>query len=159
MVAGNLLGKIGNVLNLRGWNGLGGWLLHVGLPLLLGLVLAGLVCRRAWQSARRLWRRLAGRPAGAARRARPRVEFYRRFEALLARRGLVRGHGQTPREFAAAAAVLSKGSEKTPDPFSVVVEAFYRVRFGGLPLDNPQREAVEHELAELELLVTGRKPA
>ena len=35
-------------------------------------------------------------------------------------------------------------------PPGPLVEAFYRVRFGGLPLDNPEREAVEHGLAELE---------
>ena len=112
----SVLGKIGNALNLRRWNGLGGWLLQVGLPLLVGLVLAGLACRRAWQSARRLWRRLAGRPAGSARRARPRVEFYRRFEALLARQGLVRSAGQTPREFAAAA-FSAQAEKRLPTPF------------------------------------------
>ena len=38
-----------------------------------------------------------------------------------------------------------------------VVDAFYRVRFGGLPLDNPQREAVEHGLAELEHVAVPRR--
>ena len=38
-----------------------------------------------------------------------------------------------------------------------MVDAFYRVRFGGLPLDNPQREAVEHGLAELEHAASPRE--
>ena len=40
----------------------------------------------------------AGRPAAAAQ-----IEFYRRFETLLARQGILRAPGQTQREFAAAA--------------------------------------------------------
>ena len=31
-----------------------------------------------------------------------------------------------------------------------IVDAFYRVRFGGHALDNPEADAVEHALVELE---------
>ena len=134
--------------NLSRWNGLGGWLLHVGLP-----------C--CWRGAGRLAggpRPVAtgaatlaasfpvGRPA-PARRLRPRIEFYRRFQGLLARQGLVRAAGQTPRELARRAAeriVTDTGRQDLAAVPGRIVDAFYRVRFGGLPLDNPHREAVEH---------------
>jgi hypothetical protein len=147
-----LLDKTADVLNVSRWNGLGAWLLHVALPLAVVLLAAGLIFRRLWRSGRRLWQRLAGRSAAPRRRARPRVEFYRRFEALVARRGLVRAPGQTPREFAVVVAANLRTNALADLP-GQVVEAFYRVRFGGLPLDNPQQEAVEHGLAEMEQAV------
>ncbi len=140
-------------MNLSRWNGLGGWLLHVGLPLLLGALLAGWLGRGLRRRGRQLWRRLSGRVAAPARCTRPRIEFYRRFEGLLARQGLVRAAGQTPRELARLAAeriVTDTGRQDLAAVPGRIVDAFYRVRFGGLPLDNPRREAVEHGLAELE---------
>ncbi len=77
----------------------------------------------------------------------------------MARQGLRRAAGQTPREFAQAAAEQIVRHTGRPDLAGVpgrVVDAFYRVRFGGLPLDNPQREAVEHGLAELEHVALSR---
>jgi transglutaminase-like putative cysteine protease len=154
-----LLQKIGNLLNVSQWNGIGGWLLHVGGPLLIVLGIMFLAFRRVWRAGRRLWRRMAARAVSRARRERSRVEFYHRFETLLARKGLVRGAGQTPREFARTAAAriatISGRQELALLP-ETVVEAFYRVRFGGLPLDNPQTEAVEHGLAELQLFDVKR---
>ena len=91
------------------------------------------------------------------RRSRPQIEFYRRFEALLARQGMVRRAGQTPRELAVAAAGRLAGQANRPDLASLpgqLVETFYRVRFGGLPLDDAQRKAVECGLAELEKIQT-----
>ncbi len=151
---------VGNLLNLSRWNGIGGWLLHVGLPLLLAAALAGWLGRGLGRRARGLWRRLAGGSGGPARRARPRIEFYRRFELLLARKGLVRAAGQTPREFALLAAdhiAGQGGREQLAAAADLIVDAFYRVRFGGLPLDNPQREAVEHGLAEWEHVAFPRR--
>ncbi len=144
---------LANLLNLSRWDGIGGWLLHVGLPLALILSLAGWIGFGLWRRPERFWGRLAGRAASPARRARPRVEFYRRFEVLLARKGLVRGAGQTPREFARLAAATIVGPAGRQDLAAAadrIVDAFYRVRFGGLPLDNPRREAVEHGLVEWE---------
>ena len=156
---GHKLHGLGGLLNLSRWNGLGGWLLHVGLPLLLGAVLAGWLGRGLWRRGRQLWRRLSGRAAAPARCARPRIEFYRRFEGLLARQGLVRAAGQTPRELARLAAeriVTDTGRQDLAAVPGRIVDAFYRVRFGGLPLDNPRREAVEHGLAELEHVAAAR---
>jgi hypothetical protein len=74
------------------------------------------------------------------------------LENLLARQGLVRPAGQTPREFALSAGVrLSRRAG--PGEWAVwpltVVDAFYQVRFGGRPLDKAQTQAVEHALAKL----------
>jgi transglutaminase-like putative cysteine protease len=79
----------------------------------------------------------------AARAAR--VDFFRRFEKLLARRRFRRRLTQTQREFvfevgrrAGAGALLDR-----------VVEAYYRVRFGGRPLDSEELAAIEKTLEEL----------
>jgi hypothetical protein len=80
------------------------------------------------------------------------VEFYRQLECLLARLGLVRAVGQTQREFAVAAGrrlAETTGQTQLAALPPRVAEAFYQVRFGRLPLDNPRRQAVEQALAEL----------
>jgi transglutaminase-like putative cysteine protease len=158
---GDKLRGAGNLLNLSRWNGLGGWLLHVGLPLLLAAALAGWMARGLWRRGRQRWWRRRDRAAAGARRIRPRIEFYHRFEVVLARQGLVRAAGQTPRELARAAAqriVADTGRQDLAAVPGRIVDAFYHVRFGGLPLDNPRREAVEHGLAELEHVALSRHP-
>jgi hypothetical protein len=87
-----------------------------------------------------------------------RVDFYQRLEQLLARCGLRRAPAQTQREFAAsAAATLSE----PPLQLSVatlpqqVVEAFYRVRFGGATLQREEIEAIESALARLEAALSA----
>jgi hypothetical protein len=87
------------------------------------------------------------------------VPFYRRFEALLAQRGLVRRAGQTQREFAqAAAAVLPDAPDGQPaGPLARrIVEAYYRVRFGRAALDSRQAAAVEQLLVQLQTAVVRR---
>ncbi len=122
-----------------------------------GLVLAAVLAAAGWllaRVARRLWARRSGK--GSPRR-RVEIEFYRRFEALLARRGLARTPGQTQREFAAAAAARLAGlggDGRLAALPGVVVEAFYRVRFGRTPLDNLQTQTVELALAEIAGLPT-----
>ena len=107
-----------------------------------------LLCWIAWRLGNRLWR-LSGAARNTSHGPQIEVEFYRRLEALLANRGLVRRTGQTQREFAdsagsALAAVSGEtGLELMP---LCVAEAFYRVRFGRLPLDNDQAQAVEQAL-------------
>jgi len=125
------------------------WLM---LIILVGLCAAALACWGLWWAGRRLWRRLAGRDASAAAGRAENVEFYRRLEVLLARHGLVRTAGQTQREFAAAAGLRLAAAAGQPRLAGLpcqVADAFYRVRFGRLPLDNPQAQAVEHALMEL----------
>lgn len=81
------------------------------------------------------------------------VGFYFQMETLLARRGLYRPPGETPREFARRAGTelaSTTGQLEVRSLPGLVVEAFYRVRFGHHPLDTDQRQAVEQALLALE---------
>lgn len=113
----------------------------VGLYRLLALVL------------QRLWRHVVEPTARAVLARSPTHEFHRRLEKALAQRGWVRAPGQTALEFAVAAGgELAESVECrrfAPLPRRVV-EALYRVRFGGRSLDSSEAEAVEHALVELE---------
>jgi hypothetical protein len=131
---------------------------QVGLAsivIMLAMVFAYRSLRRAgpWL----LGRFVADRAKAAGRR--PRVEFYRRLEAILARHGLVRDPWQTQREFAAAARVhlaRTSGDGKLAGLPVEIAEAYYRVRFGRQSLDNDQVEAIEQALRQL---VGHRSPA
>ena len=105
-----------------------------------------------WRLGRGLTARWTGyRPRRAIGRG-VEVDFYRRFERLLARRGLVRAAAQTQREFAAAAGVrlaAMTGEARLAALPGLVADAFYRVRFGRTPLDNNQTQAVEQAIQEL----------
>ena len=89
-----------------------------------------------------------------------RVVFYRRFERLLGKLGLARPRGQTQREFAAA--VQGPWDELLPaaEPSSsfpqMVVDAFYRVRFGNEQLDAAEESAIDEGLARLEQQMVRR---
>ena len=92
------------------------------------------------------------RPVPKSRRS-LRIEFYRRLEMVLARHGMKRAATQTQREFALEAAGQLTESPSCRHAASMprrVVEAFYRVRFGGHALDKHEAEAVEHALTRLE---------
>jgi hypothetical protein len=104
--------------------------------------------------------RRAGRADRSARYARTMVQFYRRLEALLARLGLTRLPSQTQREFAREAGAriaASTGQRDLGELPPQIVEAFYRVRFGGMSLDRPQAEAVELALKRLKQTVGSRQ--
>jgi hypothetical protein len=95
------------------------------------------------------------RPAGgrALQRSFMHVVFYERLEALLKRHGLLRSPSQTQREFAAAAGGRLADVPHLQPVAGVprrVAEAFYRVRFGGPPLDSREEQAVEQSLRDLE---------
>ena len=98
------------------------------------------------------WRQPGG-TALATRSRRPVAPaFYRRLESLLGRLPVRRAPGQTAREMAAAAFVrLSRGSPhaEAAELPREIVEAYYRVRFGGAALDSHEQAAIEHALAEL----------
>lgn len=101
----------------------------------------------------RWWRRLRGVGTGSPQAVKRRVEFYRRLEVILARRGWRRPAHTTPQEFAVQAgqllADLPGGASLSSLPARIVA-AFYRVRFGGEALDNFEAEAVEQDLSRLE---------
>ena len=81
------------------------------------------------------------------------VDFYRRFENLLAGAGIMRHRSQTQRELAAeacqrlAARSPAVGIEGLIDR---IVEAFYCVRFGQIVLDEQETKAIEDALKDLE---------
>jgi hypothetical protein len=116
----------------------------------------------------------AGRPA--AQRAI--IEFYCRMEEVLARRGLVRAASQTPHEFAvsiasdlalwggAGASARAHAGHPHPGAESLrriadlprqIVDAFYRARYSGRPLDKAEFRVVETALVELEQAVNGKR--
>lgn len=120
----------------------------------LQLILVGV-----FQMLRRIvaWVRTRRRRAALRRRGIPYVEFYVRLERLLALCGLCRRETQTPGEFAAdSAGVLSADPLiAAAAPLLVpIVEAYYRVRFGGPPLTEAERHALAEELTRLEAIVS-----
>jgi protein-glutamine gamma-glutamyltransferase len=102
------------------------------------------------------WRR---RRASDTRRRRTLVpRFYRRLESLLARLPLRRLPGQTARELADRAAQRLDHARLDADRLlqphiarlpREIVDAYYRVRFGGAALDSHEQAEIEHALAEL----------
>ena len=129
----------------------------IGVTLMLVLAGGGVLAVRIGRS---LWARSTG---NHTRRHGPKVEiaFYRRFESMMARRGLVRAPAQTQHEFAAAAgsrlASLTGESGLAALP-AVIADAFYHIRFGQMPLDNLQTQAVEQALAEIAAVGKRRRP-
>jgi transglutaminase-like putative cysteine protease len=108
--------------------------------------LATWAARRRWPG----WQTRRGREAAALS---SRADFYRRFEKLLARRRLRRLTTQTQREFAAEVASVI-GAAPLLDR---VIEAYYRVRFGGRPLDSEEAAAIEKTLEELGQTLARRR--
>jgi transglutaminase-like putative cysteine protease len=156
----DLYNRISDALRRSGLPGAVAWGLLAAAGLSSAALLAFLTWL-AWRMARKLWRRLCGRPPKGRESRQIEVEFYRRLEALLAARGLVRSAAQTQREFARsagsslAAACGQAGLALLPVR---VAEAFYRVRFGRLPLDNDQQAAVEQALARIAACEVKFKP-
>ncbi len=137
-------------------SGIMGWLFVV--VVLIAVVLVAAVV--GWWLVRglgRLWRRFSG--AGGRRQAgaRSSIEFYHRFEQIVARFGWQRSSGQTPREFArdvgARLAAVSGRGELCVRAVQVA-EAFYRVRFGRHVLDESAAQTVEQALEELGSILT-----
>jgi transglutaminase-like putative cysteine protease len=147
----NLFIRIGSALHLSGLPGAIAWGLLIA-AILTGAALLALLGWVAWRFADKLWRKLSGRPPKQPYGPQIEVEFYRRLETLLAAQGLVRAASQTQREFACLAgsnlAAISGASNMTLLP-ARVADAFYRVRFGRLPLDSTESEAVEQALAQI----------
>ena len=91
-------------------------------------------------------------------RSTPRVLFYDQFEALLARHGMRRSPGQTPREFAVEVGGQMADAAHWQHASSLprrVVDAFYRVRFGAVTLDREEEEAVQQTLDNLKDIMSA----
>ncbi|MEX0937383.1 MAG: DUF3488 and transglutaminase-like domain-containing protein [Pirellulales bacterium] len=128
------------------------------VAMLLCLMLVGMYKSIRWIG--RLLGRLLSRTGDRiAARAVVQVAFNRRMLRLLERHGLKRPAGQTPLEFAMAVSGQFAASPElraaAPLPRQLV-EAFYRVRYGGRPLDKQEAQAVEQALSELEAALTSR---
>ena len=146
------------LLGQRVWQGLhdrlaathrGGWLwLLMAMLGLLGLVGLYVLLRPVL---RRLWRWLAiYAPAG--RGPRRRVEFFDQFESLFARHGMRRLPHQTQREFALASGGQLAETHATRPVAGVprrIVDAYYRVRFGGRDLDSAELLSVQQAISAL----------
>jgi transglutaminase-like putative cysteine protease len=82
------------------------------------------------------------------------VFFYRRLVSLLEAYGLERPPAETPREFARRAAGFlaghGSGNESVADVPPLVVDAYYRIRFGQIDLDPEALHQVENRLDALE---------
>jgi len=134
---------------LRGnWFSWRGGLVAIGMC----LVLVGwyLAMRALWRWFRHWsWRRIET----ARTRRHLEVRFYSRLEQLLRYYGITRLPGETPGELAAAAggqlAAMPESKMVARLPRELV-DAFYRVRFGRVPLEHQELEAVERALTELE---------
>jgi transglutaminase-like putative cysteine protease len=116
---------------------------------LVGLVLIGNGIFWLWRRWTSRWNGSFGEPQ-SRRPVAP--AFYRRLEALLAKLPLRRATGETARELADAAAIrLREGALHTQaaELPREIVEAYYRVRFGGTALDSHEQAAIEHALAAL----------
>ena len=147
-----------HVINPRNWNTeqwfswRGGL---VGSTICLGLVFLYRALRLLYRILRK---RFEARRQRRRQAARVEVHFYRRLGTILAKYGLAKDERQTPREFALAAGEKLAENTETAELATLpgmVIEAFYMVRFGGLPLDKDEREAVEHALARLERARVG----
>lgn len=137
-----------HALNPRNWN-LENWFNWRGGLVTIVVCWLGVLLFRG---ARWLLRRVRQAMRGDGTRGRVHVEFYRRLRVLLARQGLRPHAGQTPREFAEVAG--ARLARRLGDPALAplpgeIVDAFYQVRFGRVPLDNPRHEAVEQALSRL----------
>jgi hypothetical protein len=132
-----------------------------GLP---AVVLIMVLLQIAWRRIMPRWKRRIARYRGQEQRrtAPPTVDFYDRLEVLLAKEGLRRENHQTQRELAACAGGQLADSPAlrgvSPLPRRIV-DAFYRVRFGGRALDNSEAQAVEQALVDLQsALRAARRP-
>ncbi|MHB1035792.1 MAG: transglutaminase TgpA family protein [Pirellulales bacterium] len=121
------------------------------VAMVVSLVLVG-VYRLVASAVRRTAAWVNRRRGRMARGGPARIEFYQRLEDLLARHRMVRPACQTQRNFAVAAGgQLAESAElrRVAHLPRRIADAFYRVRFGGVALDNIEAESVEHALAEL----------
>ena len=117
----------------------------IGIVVLTALFYLGrALIRWGWRWGRGLWK-------SKRNSNRPKVEFYRRLEGILARRGIRRRASETPMEFAVAAE--ARLQDRFADVAAIpreVVAHFYQVRFGRGKLDDGGHALLERLLRSLE---------
>jgi len=104
------------------------------------LVAAGIFVVGVWF----LWPRIRWRTRVAG--GDPALTFYAETLRLLARRGVARALGETPRELAARAAPVVDGAAGA---VAALTDAFCDARYGTRPLDGARRAAVDAALVRL----------
>ena len=116
------------------------------------LLLVGLARLMAWAVHQLLGRLPGSRVENAAGMAG--IQFYRRLLRLLGEYGLERPPAETPQEFARRAAIFlaghGSGTEAVADVPPLVVEAFYRIRFGEHTIREDDFDRVTARLDALE---------
>jgi len=116
------------------------------------VLLAGLI-RLMIGLARWIWRLGRGRKADLSAQS-VGDSFYRRLLQLLETSGISRPAAETPREFARRAAQFlaghGSGNEVVADVPPLVVDAFYRIRFGDHPLSEVDQRLLVSRLDALE---------
>jgi hypothetical protein len=142
------------------------WFNWHALPAVFGIgllmVATYLVLRRPVQRVwKRVWGRLSERLLFSRFTRRRKLDFYFRFEKLLRRYGMRREPGQTPRELALSATQLVSSADDARAVSTLsqnVVDLYYRVRYGGHPLDTAEAKAIEQKVAGIErLLLESRR--
>ena len=125
-------------------------LLHAWPAYGLGLSVVVVGCAGLWLVRRR---RDARKQVPEPPRS-PRVAFYAYLLEVLSRRCALRPRpAQTPREFAATATTVLQSCSPVrafalvPE---MVVQLYYRVRFGDRPLAEPERRSVDEEITQLD---------
>ena len=134
------------------------WFNWHAVPALFGFVLllvaSYLVLRRPVQRAwAHVWERLSQRLLFSRFTRRRELDFYFRFEKLLRRYGMRREPGQTPRELASSATQLVSSDDNVDAVATLsqdVVDLYYRVRYGGHPLDTADAKAIEQKVTGIE---------
>ena len=152
-------------LGLYEWVGLGEWERTRRIPWRLGVLILLAALATSWVAWR--WRAPGQKQGnswfarwGTARRQRVIVDFYDKLETLLARHRRPRPQQSTQLEFAKATRDWLAASSDTRAVAEVPVDlaqVFYRVRFGGSPLDSAERKLVEQSLAQLSTALAARR--
>jgi hypothetical protein len=151
--------RITDALQSSGAVGALAWTLLI-VTVAAAIALAGLNGYLFWRLGRSVWLIIEARRSKRRRGPRIEVEFYRRFEHLLAKNGLSRPLGQTPQEFAGPAGewlALWTGENRLLPLPAKVVDAYYRVRYGQLPLEDGQSQEIDWILKEVEIRIANRK--
>jgi protein-glutamine gamma-glutamyltransferase len=143
-----LLTWIGDFRDLRDFFSVKGFFVSVFVMLLI----VGFL-RLAYRLARRMWLRRHGKGEDGSTFGTG-VAIYNRLARLLEGLGLERTPAETPREFARRASVLLAARETETDGLAevppVIVDAFYRIRFGHEELSSEFLQTLESRLDSLE---------
>ncbi|MCH2129150.1 MAG: DUF3488 and transglutaminase-like domain-containing protein [Pirellulaceae bacterium] len=126
---------------------------RAGLVTATVLLLVAGVHRLLREPLQQVWQKFRQSRTPAPIRGKPSVEFYDRLESLLAQHGWQRLPGQTQYEFA-----QEVGGQLADQPHRQkvasmprrVVEAFYRIRFGGDKLNYQELQTVEQAMTALQ---------